>query len=39
VRKIDIFDITLRDGEQSAGMNLNTAEKIEIAKQLGRQMY
>jgi len=36
VRKIDIFDTTLRDGEQSAGINLNTAEKIEIAKQLER---
>ena len=36
VRKIDIFDTTLRDGEQSAGINLNTAEKLEIAKQLER---
>ncbi len=36
VRKIDIFDTTLRDGEQSAGINLNTAEKVEIAKQLER---
>ncbi|WPK11010.1 2-isopropylmalate synthase [Lysinibacillus louembei] len=36
MRKIDIFDTTLRDGEQSAGINLNTAEKIEIAKQLER---
>ena len=36
VRKIDIFDTTLRDGEQSAGINLNTAEKIEIAQQLER---
>lgn len=34
MRKIDIFDTTLRDGEQSAGVNLNTIEKIEIAKQL-----
>lgn len=36
MRKIDIFDTTLRDGEQSAGINLNTMEKIEIAKQLER---
>lgn len=36
MRKIDIFDTTLRDGEQSAGVNLNTIEKIEIAKQLER---
>ncbi len=34
--KIDIFDTTLRDGEQSAGINLNTGEKLEIAKQLER---
>ncbi|MFA1643305.1 2-isopropylmalate synthase [Chryseomicrobium aureum] len=34
--KIDIFDTTLRDGEQSAGINLNTAEKVEIARQLER---
>lgn len=32
--KIDIFDTTLRDGEQSAGINLNTQEKLEIARQL-----
>lgn len=36
MRKIDIFDTTLRDGEQSPGINLNTAEKLEIAKQLER---
>ncbi|MEW9501445.1 2-isopropylmalate synthase [Jeotgalibacillus marinus] len=36
MQKIDIFDTTLRDGEQSAGINLNTAEKLEIAKQLER---
>ncbi|CAM3252117.1 2-isopropylmalate synthase [Filibacter tadaridae] len=34
MRQIDIFDTTLRDGEQSAGINLNTAEKLEIARQL-----
>lgn len=34
--KIQIFDTTLRDGEQSPGVNLNKLEKIEIAKQLER---
>ena len=29
--KIDIFDTTLRDGEQVPGCKLNTKEKIEIA--------
>ena len=32
--KVIIFDTTLRDGEQSAGIGLTTAEKLEIAKQL-----
>lgn len=34
--KIKIFDTTLRDGEQSPGVNLNKVEKLEIAKQLER---
>ncbi|QEC53313.1 2-isopropylmalate synthase [Anseongella ginsenosidimutans] len=33
-RKIEIFDTTLRDGEQVPGCKLNTPEKIEIARQL-----
>jgi len=33
-KKIIIFDTTLRDGEQTPGVNLNLSEKIEIAKQL-----
>ncbi|WP_213811060.1 2-isopropylmalate synthase [Jeotgalicoccus sp. WY2] len=33
---IKIFDTTLRDGEQSPGVNLNKKEKLEIAKQLER---
>jgi 2-isopropylmalate synthase len=36
VQKINVFDTTLRDGEQSAGVNLNFSEKLEIAKQLER---
>ncbi|MCG7409899.1 2-isopropylmalate synthase [Paenibacillus sp. ACRRX] len=36
MRKIYIFDTTLRDGEQSPGVNLNTKEKLEIAHQLER---
>jgi 2-isopropylmalate synthase len=34
MRKIYIFDTTLRDGEQSPGVNLNAQEKVEIALQL-----
>lgn len=29
--KVVIFDTTLRDGEQSPGINLDTAQKVEIA--------
>src|SRR5436853_1022539 len=32
--KITIFDTTLRDGEQSPGCSMNTAEKLEIAAAL-----
>ena len=35
-RKIDIFDTTLRDGEQSPGASLTPDEKVKIAKQLER---
>ena len=34
MKKIDIFDTTLRDGEQSPGANLTIQEKLIIAKQL-----
>ncbi|MEI9933389.1 MAG: hypothetical protein WDM71_00695 [Ferruginibacter sp.] len=37
-KKIDIFDTTLRDGEQVPGCKLNTKEKVEVAlalEQLG----
>ena len=36
VDRVHIFDTTLRDGEQSPGISLNTAEKVEIAQQLAR---
>lgn len=36
MRKIYFFDTTLRDGEQSPGVNLNMQEKVEIALQLER---
>lgn len=36
MRKIRIFDTTLRDGEQSAGINLNVDEKLMVARQLAR---
>jgi 2-isopropylmalate synthase len=35
-RRVLIFDTTLRDGEQSPGISLNTQEKLEIAQQLAR---
>ena len=34
--KVLIFDTTLRDGEQSPGATLSSAEKLEIARQLAR---
>lgn len=35
-RKIDIFDTTLRDGEQSPGATMNTEEKLVVTRQLLR---
>ena len=32
--KIIIFDTTLRDGEQVPGSQLNTVEKLEVARAL-----
>ena len=34
MQKVQFFDTTLRDGEQTPGVNFNTNEKIQIAKQL-----
>jgi 2-isopropylmalate synthase len=34
--RVQIFDTTLRDGEQSPGISLNKQEKLEIAHQLAR---
>ncbi|MEG1875573.1 MAG: 2-isopropylmalate synthase [Angelakisella sp.] len=36
MRRIQIFDTTLRDGEQAPGCTMNTAEKLEFARQLER---
>ncbi len=40
--KIEIFDTTLRDGEQVPGCKLNTEQKLVIAEKLrriGRRYY
>lgn len=34
--RVLVFDTTLRDGEQSPGISLQTSEKLEIAHQLAR---
>lgn len=36
MRKISIFDTTLRDGEQAPGCTMNPREKVELARQLER---
>ena len=36
MRKVDIFDTTLRDGEQVPGASLNRDEKIQVAHQLAK---
>ncbi len=34
--KVRIFDTTLRDGEQSPGCSMTSAEKLDVARQLAR---
>jgi 2-isopropylmalate synthase len=36
MRRVQIFDTTLRDGEQSPGISLSVEEKVEVAQQLAR---
>jgi 2-isopropylmalate synthase len=36
IRKIRIFDTTLRDGEQSPGATMTAEEKLQLARQLAR---
>lgn len=36
MRQIQFFDTTLRDGEQTPGVNFDTKAKVQIAKQLER---
>src|ERR671917_114544 len=36
MRRVEIFDTTLRDGEQSPGISLSVEEKVEIGRQLAR---
>lgn len=36
MKRIKIFDTTLRDGEQSPGCSMETGEKLEVARQLCR---
>ena len=33
---VQVFDTTLRDGEQSPGATLTSSEKLEIARMLAR---
>ena len=37
MRKIKIFDTTLRDGEQSPGCSMHVSEKLDVAEALDRK--
>ena len=39
MKRIKIFDTTLRDGEQSPGCSMNLAEKIEMARAMKNKDY
>ncbi len=36
MRRITVFDTTLRDGEQSPGFSMNVSEKVSLAEQLAQ---
>lgn len=36
MEKVEVYDTTLRDGEQAPGCSLNVEEKVRVAKQLER---
>jgi D-citramalate synthase len=39
IRKIEIMDTTLRDGEQTSGVSFSSAEKLTIAKLLIKELH
>ena len=36
MERVDVFDTTLRDGEQSPGASMSVEQKLEVARQLAR---
>ena len=38
MRKVEFLDTTLRDGEQTPGVNFSVKEKVAIAKQLEKAL-
>lgn len=39
MRKVEFLDTSLRDGEQTPGVNFSIKEKIAIAKTIGKMGY